>query len=327
MSGTYQPPKEQVEAYDVTSMGEGLKRTSSSQIELDHDQAAKVLEIVEFTDADRRLRPNHVKHLHQTMIRGTFVPSWVTIIVCRCNEAYKDNKAGTVYRMNGQHTSWARLEMPKNYRCPVNFEKWTAKTVADMRQLYASIDRGAKRTKANVLQSYLGGSDQYGEFASDAVRVVAAGLETLLFDERARRRECDGDSLAYLMLTDHYDTCQKACEFYESHKKTQQHVHLWRAPVSAVMIESLSKAPVIAKRDFWEYVATGVGFDEKYDARLTYRNALMNCTINTGNRLVHTKRIVSGEQMFRWGQTAWNAFREGRELRVMRAQSSRAKLR
>jgi len=74
-------------------------------------------------------------------------------------------------------------------------------------------------------------------------------------------------------------------------------------------------------------VATGVGFDEKYDARLTYRNALMNCTINTGNRLVHTKRIVSGEQMFRWGQTAWNAFREGRELRVMRAQSSRAKLR
>ena len=45
MSGTYQPPKEQVEAYDVTSMGEGLKRTSSSQIELDHDQAAKVLEL------------------------------------------------------------------------------------------------------------------------------------------------------------------------------------------------------------------------------------------------------------------------------------------
>ena len=327
MTGVYQPPKEQVEAYDITSMGEGLKRTSSSQIEFDHDQAEKILEMVEFCEADRRLRPNHVKHLHQTMLRGTFVPYWVTIIVCRCNEKYKNNKAGTMYRMNGQHTSWARLEMPKNYRCPVNLEKWTAKTVADMRQLYASIDRGAIRTKANVLQSYLGGSDQYGNFARDAVRVVAAGLETLLFDERARRRECDGDSLAYLMLTDHFENCRRACEFYESHKKTQQHVHLWRSPVSAVLIETMSKAPLIARRDLWEPVATGVGFGNEHDPRLTYRNALMNSTINTGNRLINNKRIVSSEQMFRWGQAAWNAFRDGRELRVMRTQSSRAKLR
>ena len=278
-------------------------------MEFTREEAEKLLDLEEFV-GDRPLKSRHVDDLIKAMERGTFHPELVSLIVCKHD--------GKTYRMNGQHTAWARLYMPdKGYECSVTMLEYTAKSMEDMRTLYASIDRSSPRTRANVITSYLAGTEEFDEVKSSTLRVVPMGFAMWMWKTKHERRMHDGDDVAYLIKTDHYDLARKVCAFLDKHS-SRDYKHLMRAPVVGAMFATFNKAPQIAL-DFWGPVATGTGIDKVGDPRLKLRNELQRVAVDSGQGSLSHKKIVSQEYMFRQCVAAWNAFRDGRSLQLLKA--------
>lgn len=296
------------EVIDVTSLGDGLKLVETRKVNFTIKEAEAVLALDEFV-GDRPLRNSHVDYLISCMNRGTFHPEWVNIVFCKYN--------GKTYRMNGQHTAWARTYVEPNYDCRVSYLVYTAKSEEDMRTLYASIDRSSPRTRANVITSYLAGTEEFEGVKSVTMRVVPMGFAMWMWKTKHERRLHDGDDVAYLVKTEHYDLTRKVCGFLDRHS-SRDYRHLMRAPVVGAMFATFHKAPQIAI-EFWTAVATGTGIEKVGDPRLKLRNELMRVAVDTGNGSHSDKKTVSQEFMFRQCITAWNAFREGRTLQLLKA--------
>ncbi len=309
MSGLFvasEGPKQEV--IDVTQLGHGLKLAESRKMNFTVDEAEKLLGLEEFA-GDRPLKNAHVEYIIKAMERGTFHQEFVSLVVCKFE--------GKTYRMNGQHCAWARTYMPKNYECNVTMLTYTAKSMEDMRILYASIDRSSPRTRANVINSYLAGTEEFEGVKSSTIRVVPMGFSMWNWKTKHERRMHDGDDVAYLVKTEHYDLTRKVCGFLDRHS-SRDYKHLLRAPVVASMFATFHKAPQIAL-DFWGPVATGTGIDKVGDPRLKLRNELQRVAVDSGNGAHSDKKLVSQEYMYRQCIGAWNAFREGRSLQILKA--------
>ena len=308
MSGTYKETDgPRPEVISVTNLGEGLKLVATRKMEFTREEAEKLLDLEEFV-GDRPLKSRHVDDLIKAMERGTFHPELVSLIVCKHD--------GKTYRMNGQHTAYARYHMPPSYPCNVTMLEYTAKSMEDMRILYASIDRASPRTRANVITSYLAGTEEFDGVKSNTLRVVPMGFAMWHWKTKHDRRQHDGDDVAYLIKTEHYDLARKVCGFLDRHS-SRDYKHIQRSSVVGAIFATFHKAPQIAV-EFWTPVANGTGIDKVGDPRLKLRNELQRAAVDSGNGSHSDKKLVSQEYMFRQCITAWNAYREGRPLQVLK---------
>ena len=299
------------EPMEVASLGSGLKLTKRVTVEMDHEFCKWLLELTAF-DPDRPLDENHVKHLNNAMKRGTFMPEQVMIITCSLD--------GTEYRMNGQHTAWARWDMPHDYRCPIQHLRYKAETENDMRRLYASIDRLKPRTTGNIIVSYLFGTPEWKGTSRAVLRKMAEGMSFWKWSGKHEQHLHDADDRAFLLMTDHYDLARKVAAFLEaSAGKDGRHVQ--RRPVVAAMFATFSKS-ANAATEFWSAVRDGVGFGDKHDPRLVLRNGLLSASIAVGAGAAAEKKSVSSEEMFRWSIQAWNAWRNEQPLKLLKAMLS-----
>jgi hypothetical protein len=297
------------ETFDMGSLGEGLKIISRETKELTKKLATELLEMREFS-GERALNDDHVIFLTRQMESGNFRWEQTQIITCTLD--------GVVYRMNGQHTSWSRLNMPDNYRAPVYFIRYQAKSDHDMRQLYASIDRGKARTQSNVVISYLSGRCEFSQFNKKILRMLAQGLAFWHWEDQTIRGIHTGDDRAYLMLKDHYQVTTKVGNFINGYK-TGDIKHIFRAAVVGAMYSTFDKAPE-KSIEFWNSVITGENLS-KDDPRMVLRNKLMTAsigsqTINTG----HKQDMTSSEEMMRWCVYAWNAYRDDKAISSLKTQ-------
>jgi hypothetical protein len=309
MSGQYKGEGvRKTDILKVTSLGDGLRLNRTRVVQFDHDFATWLLEKTEEFPGDRALKNRHVEYLISTMQRGTFHPEWVVIITAKCD--------GKVYRMNGQHTAWARIHMPAKWPCEVKHLEYEAKSMEDVRTLYSSIDRSSPRTRANVIESYLAGTPEFDGVKARTLRVVPQGFTFWFWKSKTERSAHDGDDVAYLLKTDWYDLAKKVCAFLDAHSP-KEHWHVFRAPVIAAMFATFHKAPQIAV-EFWKPVADGVGIEQRSDPRLKLRNELMQAAVGIGGGGQSDKKKVAQEVMFRNCILAWNAHREGRTLSVLR---------
>src|SRR5436190_8943088 len=156
LTGNMTKPTEPI--YEISSLGSGLELKSRKTVELTQEFANSFLETAEFT-GDRPLRTSHVMFLCRQMEAAAFRWEQVNLMTCMWQ--------GREYRMNGQHTCWARVyaELPKGARTPVAVLKYAAEAEQDMRQLYATIDRGAPRNRGNVVVSYLSGRSEFPDYS------------------------------------------------------------------------------------------------------------------------------------------------------------------
>lgn len=315
---------EDVEVYDVMSLGKGLKLDSETQIELTRQYAERHIAAPSFC-GERNVRPFHVKALATTMQRGTFRHEWVQLIVCKCNEPCADlqgaeRSAGTLWRMNGQHTCHARLQLPDDYKCPVRLLKYVAKTAYDMRILYASIDRIACRGTRDVYKSYLAGEPSLSGYSVAILRSVPGGLRHFLFGLSSGRngRSYDSDEVVYLLLTDYLELTQCVMGFLreQEHREAQW---MLRAGVIAAMYATFER-DTKAAHSFWTAVASGVGIQSTSDPRLKLRS-FMESTSAYGRD--GGKTGVDRETYYRISLLAWNAWREGRPVKLLRAPERR----
>lgn len=300
---------------DVASLGEGYKLVRKETINfteefalnlVDNDGANPSICKVPF---DRPVIQRHVEYLGNAMRQGTFLWESLIIALCRCN--------GKTYRLNGQHTAWARVywkEAPHNL--PVTVYHYNARTENDMRLLYANWDRAKTRTKGNVVCAYLFDNGQFTGISRHVLERVAQGFSFWLFgiDKNASR---SGDSDAALMRREYLDLSLRVCEYYSSLQGPGSK-HLQRAPVVAALFETFRKHQAEAIQ-FWDAVKSGADLNLD-DPRLKLRNHLMIHAVNAGRGGGSYKKNVSGEDMYGWCIQAWNASREKKSLRHFTAQ-------
>jgi len=319
------PPDEEV--IPVVELSNGLRILNERKADLTKARAEDILRLPEFivheSHVDRNLRDAHVTYIINCMKRGTFHPEWVTIISCVCLEAVAVSDeltlpAGTDYRMNGQHTCWGRLYMPDDWPCPVKFMRYEAANVQTMRQLYASIDRGAIRTNGNVIDSYLAGTEQFRGVPSAAIRAIAAGLSLWLWPEPKRQKR-DADDIAHQIQTTYSEQTSRVRDYVmNSPRGTAQRGILYRMAVIAALYETFSKLPTRA-HEFWDAVRDGVGFTSVKDPRKKLHDALNNCVLVT-SAIVRSskKRHVTQEEVYRWCIQCWNYWRAEDEMTNLR---------
>jgi hypothetical protein len=305
---TIEMPKERV--YDISSLGEGLALKMRKAHELTNRNAEAFLELADFP-GDRKLQEPHVVFLARQMTAGTFRWEQVSLITCFWE--------GTEYRMNGQHTAWARLtsKLPDSHRTPVQLLKYEAKTEQDMRQLYASIDRGKPRNMGNVVISYLAGREEFPDYTKSLLKKLCQGLALWKWESDEQRSLHTGDERAYLMLTEHHKLALSVGNFLKT-SETADSKHMNRAPSTAAMFATFHKAPQIAA-EFWRVVRDGVGIDRKEDPRHALRNYLMTTALAATSRAGPDVRIVTQEEMYRGCLLAWNQYRANKPLRQIRS--------
>lgn len=312
------------DASDITSLGGQLKVTNTTTVELTHDLAHELLAMPAFT-AERPLRKKHVADLVKHMERGTFHWNLVTVITCRCREAHDGQPSGTEFRMNGQHTCQARLHLAGSVRSPVKMVRYSAETQADLRRLYSTIDRGAPRTRSNVIASYIVGTDQFKGCPANIRKVLAPGMSMWKWESHHERQSHDSEDIAYLLLKEERSLVSAIVNFLAP-LSLDDTKHLRRAPVVAAMLETFCKSPEHAG-EFWISVATGLDIKSASDPRKRLHKLLLTTAVMAGagahNKARLGTKVLAGEAMYRVCIGCWNAWREGRDVSTLRVPSQR----
>lgn len=300
------------ETIPVASLGSGLKVVARENKELTHSLATELLEL-EIFGPDRPLDDAHVARLQKAMERGTFRPELVQIMVCSLN--------GKNYRINGQHTCWARLYTDKSYRCPVQLIRYKASSENDMRMLYASVDRGKPRSKSNVINAYLFGHGAFAGFSKTIIKQMSEGFSFWMWGNNSPQH--DGDEISYLLETDYHGLAMKVGKFLDGCQvKTAR--HLRRSPVYAAFFATFDKSESDAI-EFWEAVRDGANLSID-DPRLKLRNHLQGHAVNAGRGGGSYKNNVCADDMFGWCIQAWNAFRTNSSVKAFRTYEERLPL-
>jgi hypothetical protein len=284
---------------------EGVELVRRRKGDLTHSAVKKFIDECQTFEGYRSFSQSHANGLLSEMKAGKFRPEHVHICTCVVDD--------TIYRLNGQHTTWARLQMPTDWPCEVEFFFYEAENMDAMRALYAVTDRGRPLSQTAQTHSQLAGTPEFMSVKSRSLREVPKGLAFFLWEDPNERKTHDGVDIAQLMRTEYLDLALKVCAFLGEQSNRDLN-HLMRPPVTAAILATFGKAPNIAK-DFWQAVADGTGFSSKVDPRLKIRNELMESAVDFGRGAQSEKPKVSAELMHRRCITAWNAYREGRPLK------------
>ena len=298
------------EVLDVTSLGKGIVLTAARKRQFNHSLAKEYLEM-NAVEWERNLRNPHVEFIIGEMRRGTFRAELASLASAQCNE---DRKR---YRINGQHTCWAVTEIPEKELPEMSIMTldYQVKTVQDMRILYAAFDRGAPRTRQNILASYLFGLPQFTGISRNIVTGVITGMGLWLYESVEERRRHPPDELAFLAQRDHADLVNRVMAFCEKDPSVKNIDWMRRAGVYAAMLATFSAVhqPSV---DFWTPIKTGTGFTDEDDARLRLRTTLMTSTLNSKAKATGHK--TDSEELYRMCITAWNTWRAGGTVKCLR---------
>lgn len=293
-------------------IGEGHVKYTESTVKLSKLYAEHHLQ-VESLPYERPLRNNHVEYLISCMKRGTFRPELCNLATAKVN--------GVTYRVNGQHTAWARvLYDDSRFAPPVRLLEYRLDDDVALRDLYSSIDRAAPRTSNNIITARLYGTETFEGISSATLRRLSEGFALWRWEKMEARKRHDADERAVLMAGEYKALVLLVGGFcQESQSREYSHVH--RGPAMAGMLATFEKN---AKKaiEFWTSVRDGTGFTDKDDPILTLRNALLTHAVSHGRGNITGKKAVTGEEMFRWCILCWNAFRRGETLRILRPNMS-----
>lgn len=301
-------------------VSDGLTYTER-KVQLTAEFADKHLSLPALKEEDRNLeRPlndSHVATLLTAMLRGTFRPEQCLLSTCTLD--------GVTYRTNGQHTCWARSfyadEMKKlhkrdNYAPEIKLLKYTAQSFDQLRDLYASTDRGLSRSQGHVVITRLFGTEEFKDVPRVTLRRLAEGLGCWRWEDGNERKRHDADDRAERLKTEYHDLAIQIARFL-GQGKPRVSKHINRAAVIGAMFATFEKG-VKNATEFWEAVREGLGLTEKADPRHTLRNALMSASVALGSGSTTGKKAVSQEEMYRWCLLAWNAWREKRKLQQLK---------
>jgi len=275
------------------------KLIKTEEVDLDAATAQWLLTELDDFVADRKTDKSHVAFLMSEMKTGEFKPEITTLATARYD--------GRQYRINGQHTSKAVLQMQAEqpgFAIPgVRLLTYEVDSDEVLRLLYSRFDRGRSRSGSNVIDSLLLGTPQFEGVKAQVLRLLAAGLALRKHGEKPSYRLYTGAAAAMDVIGADLKLSQKLATFFDG-LNTQTHKHMFRAPVMAAMYETYEVDEGDAEV-FWVAVTTGLGLTDENEPAARLRAALQENTIlSRGGR-----KAISRDQMYRVCIQAWNMFR------------------
>ncbi len=258
-------------------------------------------------DRQRPLRPRHVAELIQAMRGGTFATGTIMFAYCEA--------LNRTFLVDGQHRLTAIVESGISQRLYI-----AAETVPDYRalaDLYSRLDRGAGRgmmdvIRAQSLGSEFGLTDYVVHRLSPALPLIMVDFQmsrltsgvTRMGDERVRMAREWSSEIGW------YWDC-----LHPERPDTVVTKRMQASPVAAVGLITLRYQHDRAM-EFWTAVAAN---DSRKDTpERTLADFLRTFSGKDGGTVNYRARAVA---------TAWNAFYEGRELRMIKVIDPRAPIR
>lgn len=306
---------------DAPEIDTAVERTKDSrlQVELMDDapfsltieSAMGILEFGTFK-GERPVDDRHVQELFDEMANGRFRAEHVRIAVAVMG--------GDTFRINGQHTCWARTYMPKGYECVVRKLVYRVPNYEELKKLYSFFDPAYSSRTTNHLTRLLLLDTKATEGLSPTVIGHLSSAFKFWFwgDSRAALRR-QGHNEVAMQVQKNPELFQAVAAFYQPFIKTP-HVARRQAVIAAIF-ECWDKRPTLAM-DFWKPVCDGLGLTDKEDARYVLMRWLQSHNLETTQD--KTKKSTSAEEMYRICINAWNRWRAGEKIvGGMRATSRR----
>ena len=301
------------DAIPIASLGSGLKIIEDKRVPFDYDLAnffanpdADNKKSLKNFIAERPFSPEHAEKLLLEMKQGTFHFEHVTLMSCQY--------AGHEYRINGQHTAfaWGLLLLDKDYKhlkpTPmVRCLRYKANSEEDVRQLYATTDKGKPRTRGHTVTSYLFGTPEFHALSKFALKKMAEGFGPWYKGNYHSTGRNSVDEIIFKLKTTHHGLARKVGAFLTETSQRIKHIH--RSPVVAAMFATFNVCEKDSI-DFWTGVRDGVSLAAS-DPRLKLRNYLTSHFIVAGRGGMSKDSTVNGEDMYRYCIFCWNAYRNG----------------
>jgi len=261
------------------------------------------LEILSQSDHEyqRPLRKPRVDFLVKEIKAGNFLSN--TIALCQ-------NGSDKKYLVNGQHTLNAIFESGVSLVLPV--QTFHVQNKDEIASVYARIDKQQKRTRGDTFRAY-GMEEKLGMTYTAVNRYGACAYFMLNNLKGSAEKALISEFEVIEFMT---DWNQYAKQFFTSIEMSNTlRIPLERKEVFAVGLITSR----YSKRadEFWHYVATDDGL-RVGDPRKTLRNWLIDTGISGGNTgQSRKKRVIRTSESIRCVVIAWNAFLEGRQLKVL----------
>ncbi len=288
-----------------------VKIISDKQVNFSKKKAYEYLELDTF-QGERAVNERHVQFLYSAWAAGRYQWSHVIIALCQCE--------GKTYRINGQHTSWMRVNLPDDYFIKRGEEPrvreivYSAANESQMRTLYSSFDQNKTRTPSHVFRALMAGTKQAEDLWPSSLNMLSAGMKHWLFEFKDRWM-INANDISALVADKHEQLFRIVGLYIQQHYAEQ--VWLRRAGVVAALFATFDKAGGKAP-EFWDSAITGLGLTDKTDPRYVLHEYLG--THGQGRNTASTARglrnLTNAEDTYRICILAWNKWRKGEKQRM-----------
>ncbi len=291
------------------------KIMKDEEIAFTKEKAFEFLELKTF-EGERSVREGHVQFLFDEYCSGRFL--WQNVILA---SAKLPN--GDVFRINGQHTCWMRVNVPeKNEPLGVKARSMTysVSTEEQLRSLYSAFDRGAPRSTGHIAKVIMLGGKTIEGIPPTMIGLLIAGFKLYFSDEKWKRERTSINEWIG-MIEANYSTLVGLTGRFMS-------MHLYdctfakRSSVMASMYFTFEKN-VEASTEFWTAVLSGIGLETKTDPRWQLRKYLET----HGHSIMSGLDRVSQEEALCVCLTQWNHWREGNSVTTVKPVNARPKIR
>jgi hypothetical protein len=279
------------------------------------DQAVEYVELPVFP-GERNVTDKWAQHILEEMISRRF--NWDLVILARCEFQ------GQVYKINGQHTSWARIAAPLDSDPTVREILYKVDTEEQLRQVYGTFDRGNTRSTGHLMKVELLGQDLDPQIQKRTATGLATALRFLKFDNREQYLKVREDQLAAMVASPEikplFTTVALFCQRFGKDGRR----FIDRQPVLAALLATF-QVDEDAAVDFWTDVIEGTNL-VKEDARWHLHNYLATTSLGNSPRAAAGKKMVGAEDMLRVCFYLWNRWRRHEVTNSVRIPASRPRL-
>lgn len=258
-------------------------------------RALEILELDTFK-GERAVNEPHVQALYEAYRAGRFMWEHVIIGLCDLN--------GRLYRINGQHTCWMRLNV-EDESIKVRQITYRVQNEKDLHDLYCTFDQGKSRSLSHVSRVLLE-SVVSSEIWPSALNTFSGGLKFWVFDEDREYRRIRPQDMTTLIQNTYRDLFHKVGLFIQEHWDTDKACR--RISVAGAMFATFDTAPQKAV-EFWSPVFSGLNLESKTDPRYQLRRYLAEHGHGSG-----AKSAVTQEDAYRVCISAWNKWRSGDQV-------------
>lgn len=281
---------------------------SDRRINLTREKAYAFLELATF-QGERQVNERHVQALYNAFNAGRFMWEHVLIALCECE--------GKVYRINGQHTCWMRVNIDKDEEAPVREMVYKVKDEAALRAVYSTFDQNKQRTPGHVMKALLVGTPEVAEIWPSQIGQLAAGLKMHLYEGRGENISVP--DMAEIVSHESNDLFKQVGVFYQA--QYDNYINIRRKACIAALFATFAAAPQKAY-EFWTPICEQLGFTGKDDLRYKLRRFIDEHKMS---RSFSTGMMVCDEDLYRICINAWNKWRKGEAVTNLRTTDKRVK--